>query len=122
MLGEGRGQRGSNQRLERLRARLRTQVEQSNYLRVKLGIYTILFNAHRCFHMMPTAGYTLKELQLYKELKAQLDSQLSQQATELASLQDHYSNCLLQLQQVERLGFQATVSPSNSLGANTGHL
>lgn len=64
--------------------------------------------------MMPTAGYTLKELQLYKELKIQLDSQLSQQASEMTSLQEHYSDCLHQLQQVERLGFQATVSPSNS--------
>ena len=64
--------------------------------------------------MVPTPGYTLKELQLYKELKGQLDSQLTQQATEISSLQEHYSDCLQQLQQVERLGFQATVSPSNN--------
>ena len=39
-LGEGRSQRGysSSRRMERLRSKLRNQVEQSNYLRVKLGI------------------------------------------------------------------------------------
>ena len=38
-LGEGRSQRGYNngRRMERLRSKLRNQVEQSNYLRVKLG-------------------------------------------------------------------------------------
>ena len=70
-----------------------------------------------------TTGYTLKELQLYKDLKNQLDSQLTQQASEISSLQEHYTHCLRQLQQVERLGFQATVSPSNSLVAtDTSHV
>lgn len=59
-------------------------------------------------------GYTLKELQLYKDLKSQLDSQLAQQGHEMSSLHEHYTACLKQLQQVERLGFQATVLPINN--------
>ena len=75
----------------------------------------------RCRTLLP-AGYTLKELQLYKDLKAQLDSQLAQQGREMSSLQDHYSDCLKQLQRVEKLGFQATLLPSPAYSLDTDHV
>ena len=54
--------------------------------------------------------------------EAQLDSQLAQQGREMASLQDHYSDCLKQLQRVEKLGFQATLLPSPAYSLDTDHV
>ena len=77
--------RDGGKRVERLRARLKAQLKQTNYLRVKLG-------------------YTLAELRLYKQLKEETDRRLGELDAGLAASQEQYRHCLQRLALAERLG------------------
>ena len=58
--------------------------------------------SHGIYHYLFPLGYALSELRLYKQLKQEMDNQISQLQEALALSQDQYRQCIHKLENAEQ--------------------